>query len=69
MAAWLMAVMTPSEIMVALVQTTSTAPAILFGFVAGALSDIVERRHVILATQVVFLVGHGHPGHCNAVRA
>lgn len=57
MAAWLMAVMTPSEIMVALVQTMSTAPAILFGFVAGALSDIVERRHVILATQIVFLVG------------
>ena len=57
MAAWLMAVMTPSEVMVALVQTASTAPAILFGLVAGALSDIVERRHVILATQIVFLVG------------
>jgi MFS family permease len=57
MAAWLMAVMTPSEIMVALVQTMSTAPAILFGLVAGALSDIVERRHIILATQVSFLVG------------
>ena len=57
MAAWLMATMTPSELMVALVQTASTAPAILFGLVAGALSDIVERRHVILATQIVFLAG------------
>jgi MFS family permease len=57
MAAWLMAVMTPSEIMVALVQTMSTAPAILFGLVAGALSDIVERRHILLATQISFLVG------------
>jgi len=57
MAAWLMAVMTPSEIMVALVQTASTAPSILFGLVAGALSDIVERRHVIMATQILFLVG------------
>ena len=57
MAAWLMAVMTPSEVMVALVQTMSTAPAILFGLVAGALSDIIERRHIILATQVVFLLG------------
>jgi MFS family permease len=57
MAAWLMAVMTPSELMVALVQTASTAPAILLGLVAGALSDIVERRHVIIATQVAFLAG------------
>jgi MFS family permease len=57
MAAWLMAVMTPSEIMVALVQTMSTAPAILVGLAAGALSDIVERRHVILATQILFLAG------------
>ena len=56
MAAWLMAVMTPSEVMVALVQTASTAPAILFGLVAGALSDIVERRHIVIATQILFLL-------------
>jgi len=57
MAAWLMAVMTPSEVMVALVQTASTAPSIIFGLVAGALSDIIERRHVIVATQIAFLAG------------
>jgi len=57
MAAWLMATMTPSALMVALVQTASTAPAIIFGLVAGALSDIVERRWVILATQLLFLLG------------
>lgn len=57
MAAWLMATMTPSALMVALVQTASTAPAIIFGLVAGALSDIVERRWVILATQILFLAG------------
>ncbi len=57
MAAWLMATMTPSALMVALVQTASTGPSILFGLVAGALADIVERRHVILATQVLFLFG------------
>jgi len=57
MAAWLMATMTPSELMVALVQTASTAPAIIFGLVAGALSDIVERRRVILWTQILFLAG------------
>ncbi len=57
MAAWLMATMTPSALMVALVQTASTAPAIIFGLVAGALSDIVERRWVILSTQLLFLGG------------
>jgi len=57
MAAWLMATMTTSELMVALVQTASTAPAILFGLVAGALSDIVERRLVVYATQAVFIAG------------
>lgn len=51
-AAWLMATLTPSELMVALVQTASTVPALLFGLAAGALADIVERRTVILATQL-----------------
>ena len=37
MAAWLMATLTPSALMVALVQTASTPPALLFGLIAGAL--------------------------------
>ena len=53
-----MATMTPSALMVALVQTASTVPSMLFGFVAGALSDIVERRRVIIATQILFRRGH-----------
>ncbi len=55
-AAWLMATLTPSALMVALVQTASTAPSILFGLIAGSLADIVDRRRVILVTQVVLLV-------------
>lgn len=55
-AAWLMATLTPSALMVALVQTASTAPSLLFGLFAGALADIVERRRVVLTTQVVLLV-------------
>src|SRR5215218_1941460 len=54
-AAWLMATLTPSQLMVALVQTASTAPALLFGLVAGALADIVDRRRLILATQALLL--------------
>src|SRR5512132_2816593 len=52
-AAWLMATLTTSALMVALVQTASTAPTLLFGLVAGALADIVDRRRIILITQIV----------------
>lgn len=54
-AAWLMATLTPSPLMVALVQTATTAPALLFGFIAGALADIVDRRRIIIVTQVALL--------------
>jgi MFS family permease/quinol monooxygenase YgiN len=52
---WLMAILTPSALMVALVQTATSAPALLFGLIAGSLSDIVDRRKVILITQVTML--------------
>ncbi len=51
--AWLMATLTPSAFMVALVQTASTAPALLLGLFAGALADLVDRRRIILIAQVV----------------
>jgi len=54
-AAWMMATLTPSPVMVALVQTASTAPALVFGLVAGAMGDIVDRRRIIVATQVVLM--------------
>ena len=54
-AAWLMATLTPSTLMVALVQTASTAPSLLFGLFAGALADIVDRRSVVLWTQILLL--------------
>jgi len=52
-AAWLMATLTPSALMVALVQTASMAPTLLFGLLAGALADIADRRKIILITQIV----------------
>jgi MFS family permease len=55
-AAWLMATLTPSALMVSLVQTASTVPALLFGLFAGTLADIVDRRRIILVTQVLLLV-------------
>ena len=57
MAAWLMATMTSSALMVALVQTASTAGTVLFGLLAGTLSDLLQRRRVIMGTQYLFVIG------------
>ncbi|HXX82461.1 MAG TPA: MFS transporter [Casimicrobiaceae bacterium] len=54
-AAWLMATLTPSALMVALVQSASTAPALAFGVAAGTLADIVDRKKVVVATQTLLL--------------
>lgn len=56
LAAWLMATLTTSTLMVALVQTASSTPALLLGLIAGSLADIVDRRRVLLAAQSVLLV-------------
>ena len=56
MAAWLMASLTPSALMVALVQSASTAPFLLFGLIAGSLADIMNRRKLIIATQLIMLL-------------
>ena len=55
-AAWVMATLTPSALMVALVQSASTAPFLLFGLVAGSLADIMNRRRLIVGTQLVMLL-------------
>jgi len=50
-AAWLMTTLTPSPIMVALVQTASTLPVFLLGLPSGALADILDRRRYFMVTQ------------------
>src|SRR5947208_17006295 len=52
-AAWLMATLTPSAFMVALVQTGSTAPSLPLGLFASALADSLGRRSVVLSTQAL----------------
>jgi MFS family permease len=51
-AAWLMTSISGKPEMVALVQTMTTLPMMLFSIVAGALADIVDRRWLILASQL-----------------
>src|SRR4029450_6366446 len=55
-AAWLMATLTPSALMVALVQSASTAPTLLFGLFAGTLGDIMDRRRLLIGTQIMLIV-------------
>jgi MFS family permease len=38
------------------VQTAATAPALVFGLVGGAMADIVDRRRVIVVTQIALIV-------------
>jgi MFS family permease len=50
--AWLMTSLTTSPVMIALVQTAATLPIFLVGLPSGALADIVDRRRLLIFTQV-----------------
>lgn len=50
-ASWLMGDLTTSPTLVALIQTASLLPVLLFGLLAGALADIVDRRLLLISTQ------------------
>ena len=53
---WQMAHLTASPLLVALIETGTTLPVLLLGLAAGALADILDRRRMLLATQV-FMMG------------
>jgi predicted MFS family arabinose efflux permease len=55
-AVWLMTSLTPSPLMVALVQTATSLPSFLLALPAGALADVVDRRRLLLATQGWMLI-------------
>jgi MFS family permease len=52
-AGWLMTSLSPSPLLVALVQTATTLPMFLLALPAGALADIVDRRKILLAAQLL----------------
>ena len=54
-AAWLMVSQGAGPLMVALTQTASALPFFLLALPAGALGDIVDRRKLIVATEVWML--------------
>ncbi|MFV0385033.1 MFS transporter [Paracoccus sp. (in: a-proteobacteria)] len=54
-AGWLMVTIAQSSDTVALVQSATTLPVVLFSMVAGVLADSYERKRVLLAAQVIMM--------------
>ncbi|MFN3718190.1 MAG: MFS transporter [Rhizobium rhizophilum] len=54
-AAWMMASISTSENMVALVQASNTGPIMLLSLVAGAIADSFDRRRVMIAAQLFMI--------------
>ncbi|MBP1732173.1 MAG: arabinose efflux permease family protein [Deltaproteobacteria bacterium] len=55
--AWLMTMLAPSPIMVALMQTATTLPIFLLSLPAGALADVIDRRRLLLFCQAWMMSG------------
>ena len=58
-AQWLMLTLEHSALKVALVQTSISLPVVLLALPAGALGDIVDRRRLLIASQVLALASAG----------
>ncbi len=56
---WLMTSLSPSPLMVALVQAATTLPMFILSLPAGALADIIDRRRMLLAAQLLGMVTAG----------
>jgi MFS family permease len=54
--AWLMTLLNPDPLIVALVQVATTAPTFLFALPAGALADVFDRRKFLIAVEVALAV-------------
>src|SRR6516225_11335169 len=50
---WLMTSLAPSPLIVSLVQVANSLPLFLFALPAGALADMVDKRRLILALEVL----------------
>jgi MFS family permease len=60
--AWLMTSLTPSPLLVALIQTATSLPVLLVGLPAGAVADLIDRRRLLLVTQTWMLLAAGALG-------
>jgi len=51
-AAWLMTTLTDSPLLIGLVQTAASLPAFLLGLAGGALTDLANRRRLLIGAQL-----------------
>jgi MFS family permease len=56
---WLMSSLTPSPLLVSLLLTAESLPFFLLGLPAGALADIVDRRRLLVVSQLAMAVAVG----------
>jgi MFS family permease len=52
---WLMTVLTPSPLLIALMQTAASLPVVILGLLAGATADIFDRRRLLIFWQTWML--------------
>ena len=57
--AWYMTSLTPSPFWVAMMQTAVSLPGFFWSLPAGVLADLVDRRRLLLVTQVLMLFASG----------
>lgn len=55
-ATWMMASLSPSNVMIALIQTATTLPFLLLSYPAGAFADIFNRRKMLLGLHLWMLL-------------
>jgi MFS family permease len=53
---WLMATLSPSPLLIALLVTAESMPFFALGLPAGALADIIDRRRLLLVTQLAMAI-------------
>lgn len=53
---WLMVSLTTSPILIALVETAGSMPMVLLALPAGALADVIDRRRLLLFTQMWMVI-------------
>jgi MFS family permease len=61
-AAWLMTSLSKSPLMVSLIQTAASLPIFFLALPAGALADIVDRRKLLIFSQIWMLLAAGALG-------
>src|SRR4051795_521904 len=56
---WLISSLTPSPLIVSLLLTAESLPFFLFGLPAGALADIIDRRRLLIVSQLAMAITVG----------